>query len=190
MLYKANVNETNTVLITGASGGVGSALVQLAKRQGAKVIALASEKKHEALKQLGADVLLPRNPVDLTQSLKRATGNETVTVVADVADVADVVGGDVFPSLINALHRGGRYTCSGAIAGPIVELDLRTLYLNDLFFLGSTVVEPHIFQSLVKYINEGEIQPMLAHTYPLKDLPAAQQRFIDKQQVGNIVTMD
>ena len=185
MLHRANVDESDTVLVTGASGGVGSALIQLAKRRGATVIAMASEAKHEILSKLGADALLPRNPGDLKAAIKQATGQETVTVVADI------VGGDIFPSLIDALQRGGRYTCSGAIAGPIVELDLRTLYLNDLTFSGSTVVEPHIFKSLIRYIENNEIKPMLAQSFPLAELHAAQQTFIDKKHVGNIVvTMD
>jgi len=185
MLHRVNVDQTDTVLVTGASGGVGSALIQLAKRRGAKVVGMASEDKHEELYKLGVDALLARNPKNLKAALKHAIGEETVTVVADI------VGGDIFPHLIETLQRGGRYTCSGAIAGPIVELDLRTLYLNDLTFAGSTVIEPHVFQSLIRYINDGEIQPLLAQAFPLADLHTAQQTFINKKHVGNIVvTMD
>ncbi len=181
MLTRANVGPQDSVLITGASGGVGSALIQLAKRRGATVIAMASEAKHEAVQELLPDAILPRNPPDLKAALKDATGHGTVTVVADI------VGGEYFPTLIDALARGGRYTCSGAIAGPIVPLDLRTLYLRDLTFTGSTVIPPHIFTDLVGYIERGEIKPMLAATYPLKELHAAQQAFIDKKHTGNIV---
>ena len=185
MLARAVVNEQDTVLITGASGGVGSALIQLAKRRRAKVIALASEDKHEALAQLGVDVLLPRNPDNLKASLQAALGSTTVSVVADV------VGGDYFSSLIDVLERGGRYTCSGAIAGPIVSLDLRTLYLRDLTFNGSTVIPPHVFKDVISYIERGDIRPLLAASYPLSQLHQAQQAFIDKRHSGNIVvTMD
>ncbi len=185
MLSRANVTEADTVLVTGASGGVGSALVQLAKRRGATVVALASEAKHAALAPLGADALLPRAPADLKAALSEALGRDVVTVVADI------VGGPVFPTLIDALARGGRYTCSGAIAGPIVELDLRTLYLRDLTFTGSTVVPPHVFTDLVGYTERAEIRPLLAGTWPLSELRDAQQAFIDKRHVGNlVVTMD
>ncbi len=185
MLSRANVTDADTVLITGASGGVGSALVQLAKRRGARVVGLASESKHDALKQLGIDALLPRNPQDLNAALKGAIGQEHVSVVADI------VGGPYFSQIIESLERGGRYTCSGAIAGPIVELDLRTFYLRDLTFSGSTVIPPKIFNDLVGYINRGEIKPLLAAQYPLAELHTAQQAFIDKQHTGNIVvTMD
>ena len=182
MLSRANVCADDTVLVTGASGGVGSALIQLAKRRGAKVVAMASESKHPALAGRGA-TLLPRAPSDLGDALEAAIGQRDVSVVADI------VGGDYFGTLIAALERGGRYTCSGAIAGPIVDFDLRTFYLRDLTFTGSTCIPPHIFHDLVGYIEAGEVSPMLAATYPLEELHKAQQAFIDKAHVGNIVVV-
>ena len=185
MLNRASVGKGDTVLIPGASGGVGSALVQLANRRGAKTIAMASEAKHADLQKLNPTAILPRQPDDLKAALKSAIGSEKVSVVADV------VGGTQFPVLIEVLQRGGRYTCSGAIAGPIVELDLRTFYLNDLTFFGNTIFEPKVFPSLVKYIEAGEIRPMLAASYPLESLHDAQRAFIEKKHTGNIVvTMD
>ncbi|MCG7520306.1 alcohol dehydrogenase family protein [Ruegeria sp. Ofav3-42] len=177
MLARANVTDTDTVLVPGASGGVGGALVQLAKRRGARVIALASEAKHADVAELGPDMILPRAP----QNLRAALGNEKITVVADV------VGGPYWPNLIDILERGGRYTCSGAIAGPMVEFDLRTFYLRDLTFTGSTVIDPQVMRNLVKYIEAGEIKPALAATYPLEELREAQAAFIAKQHTGNIV---
>ena len=173
MLNRANVGANDRVLITGASGGVGSALIVLAKLRGAKTIALTSKNKKNDIEALGPTQVLVRGE-DALKSAK-------VTVVADV------VAGDIFPNLINALERGGRYVTSGAIAGPLTTLDIRTLYLNDLTLLGSTVVPLGTFETLISYINEGKITPLLAATYPLKDLHAAQQAFIDKKHVGNIV---
>ncbi|MEM6305370.1 MAG: alcohol dehydrogenase family protein [Pseudomonadota bacterium] len=183
MLWRADVGAGDSVLVTGASGGVGSALVQLAKRRGAQVIALSSPAKQDQVRALGADYVLDRAPSDLGAALKEATGADKVTVVADI------VGGAYWPRLIDALARGGRYTCSGAIAGPMVELDLRTFYLNDLTLHGSTVVPHHIFTDLVSYIERGEIKPLLAATYPLSELHAAQAAFIEKAHVGNIVVL-
>lgn len=181
MLSRANVTTGDTVLVAGASGGVGSALLQLAKRRGARVIGMAAEHKHADLIRLGADALIRRDPDNLKQALKQAIKQDTVSVVADV------VGGPMFPQLIDCLERGGRYTCSGAIAGPMVDLDLRTLYLRDLTFTGSTVIPPTIFGDVIRYIEQGEVKPVLAATYPLKELAKAQQAFIDKQHSGNIV---
>jgi len=146
-------------------------------------VALGSASKHDRIREVGADHVLPRAPEDLNSALEAAIGRTEVTVVADI------VGGPYFPTLIDALSRRGRYTCSGAIAGPMVELDLRTLYLRDLTFTGSTVVPPQIFRDLVGYIERGEVKPLLAATYPLEDFHAAQTAFIDKAHVGNIVVV-
>ncbi|MGV6804753.1 MAG: alcohol dehydrogenase family protein [Ruegeria sp.] len=179
MLDRAQVGEGDTVLIPGASGGVGGALIQLSKLRGARVIAMASAAKHPEVAELGPDRILPRSPRNLRAELK----GERITVVADV------VGGDMWPKLIDMLERGGRYTCSGAIAGPIVQFDLRTFYLRDLTFTGSTVNTPQNFFDVVKYIENGQIKPALAATYPLTELREAQQAFIDKRHTGNIVVI-
>lgn len=179
MLTRAQVTDADTVLVPGASGGVGGALVQLAKRRGARVIAMASEAKHADVARLGPDRILPRAP----DNLRAALGDEKVTVLADI------VGGPDWPQLIDVLERGGRYTCSGAIAGPMVELDLRTLYLRDLTFAGSTVIDLDVMPNLVRYIEAGEIKPALAATYPLAQLREAQTAFIEKRHTGNIVVI-
>lgn len=179
MLERAAVTDNDTVLVPGASGGVGGALIQLAKRRGATVIALASEAKHAAVAALGPDLILTRSPTDLRAALQ----GHKITVLADV------VGGPDFSRLLDLLERGGRYTCSGAIAGPSVPLDLRTLYLRDLTFTGSTVIDPQVMPSLVDYIEAGEITPALAATYPLAELRDAQTAFMAKAHTGNIVVV-
>ena len=181
MLNRAGVRAGDRVLITGASGGVGSALIQLSRRRGAETIALCSEAKAEAIRALGADQVLPRSPGDLKAALDAVTGRDEVTVVADV------VGGTLWPQLLAVLARGGRYTCAGAIAGPIVPFDLRVFYLRDLTLTGATVVPPGVFADLVGHIERGEVKPMLAATYALPDLTAAQEAFIAKRHMGNIV---
>ncbi|MEM7473134.1 MAG: alcohol dehydrogenase family protein [Pseudomonadota bacterium] len=183
MLSRANVGPGDRVLITGASGGVGGALIQLANRRGAVTIALASEQKHAEVAKMNPAHLLPRAPKNLKAALKEETGHDSVQVVADI------VAGPYFGTLIDALDRGGRYTTSGAIAGPMVELDVRTLYLMDLTFTGSTVIAPEIFTDLVGYIERGEVKPVVAGTYALEDFKQGQQAFIDKTHTGNIVVV-
>lgn len=181
MLVRAAVGAGDVVLIPGASGGVGSALIQLVRRRGAVPVAMCGADKAAAVQAIGAEAVLPRTPADLAGALKAAIGRETVDVVTDV------VGGPVWPALLDVLRRGGRYSCSGAIAGPVVDFDLRTFYLKDLTLTGATIIPPGLFADLVGYISRGEITPLLAATYPLAEMTAAQQAFLAKRHVGNIV---
>jgi NADPH:quinone reductase-like Zn-dependent oxidoreductase len=176
MLTRAGVVAGETVLVTGASGGVGSAAVQLARRRGARVLAVASRAKAAAVGTLGADRVLERD-APLLDTLSRES----------VDAIVDVVGGPGFPVLLEVLRRGGRYAVAGAISGPRVELDLRTLYLKDLRLLGCTILEPEVFGNLVGYIERGEIRPLVSATYPLAEIAAAQREFLAKSHVGKIV---
>ncbi len=195
MLAKARLGAGETLLVTGASGGVGSALVQLGKRRGAYVIAVAGSSKIEAVRALGADAVIAREAPDLEAAVRAACrdgapgGASGGALGGGVAVVADIVGGPGFPGLLDLLARGGRYVTSGAIAGPLVELDLRTLYLNDLELLGATVMPRGIFEDLVGYIERGEIKPLLARTFPLEALAEAQTAFLEKKHVGNFVIL-
>lgn len=172
LIARAGVKAGEQVLVTGASGGVGSAAVQLARRRGARVTALAGRAKHPAIRDLGADAVLDRND---------PLGDDRFDAVIDV------VGGGTFPALLRALRPGGRYACSGAIAGPLVELDLRVLYLKDLTFYGCTVLDPQVFGDLVGYIERGEIRPVVCATFPLAEIEQAQRLFLEKHHVGKIV---
>ena len=183
MLTKARVTAGETVLVTGASGGVGSALIQLSKRRGAAVIAVAGASKLEAVKAVGADQVIARNVPDLGAAVRAVVPGGKVDVAADI------VGGEDYPTLLDLLKRGGRYVTSGAIAGPLVELDLRTLYLRDLEVLGATVMPAEVFTNLVSYIERGEIRPLLAKTFPLSQIRDAQAAFLKKQHVGNFVIL-
>jgi NADPH:quinone reductase-like Zn-dependent oxidoreductase len=176
MISRAGVASGDSVVVTGASGGVGSAAVQLAKRRGARVIAIAAPAKHDEIVALGADVVIPRGG-DLIAALGRKS----------VEAVIDVVGGPTWSQLLAVLRPFGRYATSGAIGGPLIELDLRTLYLNDLTLFGCTVLDAHVFGSLVGYIERGEIKPIVAAMFPLRHIVAAQQLFLTKQHVGKIV---
>jgi NADPH:quinone reductase-like Zn-dependent oxidoreductase len=176
ILTRIHVQAGERVLITGASGGVGSAAVQLAKRRGADVTAMAADAKAEIVRSLGASQVVPRDA-----NLEALFGQEYFDAAVDI------VGGLQFGPILNVLKRGGRYGVSGAISGPIVDLDLRTLYLKDLRLIGCTVLEPDVFPKLVSYIERGEIRPVVAATYDLSDIVNAQEAFLTKQHVGKIV---
>jgi NADPH:quinone reductase-like Zn-dependent oxidoreductase len=176
MIARAEVRPGETVLVTGASGGVGSAAVQLACCHGARVIAVTTAAKAGQVIALGAAATLERadDPV-------AALGRESIDVVVDV------VGGAGFAALLEVLRRGGRYTVAGAIAGPIVALDLRTVYLKDLRLLGCTVTPRSVFTELVRLIEHGRIRPTVSATFPLSQIAAAQSLFLEKRHTGKIV---
>ncbi len=176
MLTRANLKAGETVLVTGASGGVGSATVQLARARGARVIAITSPTKVDALLELGAERTLPRD-ADLVAEL----GAGCIDVVVDL------VAGPSWPQLLDVLRSGGRYAVAGAIGGAMVELDVRTLYLKDLSFFGCTVLEPDVFGNLVGRIERSEIKPLVAEEFALEDINAAQTAFGEKGYTGKIV---
>lgn len=176
MLRRAGVVAGERVLVTGASGGVGTAVVQLAHARGAHVVAVASSTKAAAIVALGADRVIDRD-ADLVEEL----GAGAIDVVVDV------VAGSHWAQLLDVLRRGGRYVVSGAIAGPIVELDVRTLYLADLTLLGATYQPPDILPAIVRSIERGDIRPLVHATYPLADIGRAQTDFLAKDFVGKLV---
>ena len=177
---RTGLQPGETVVINGASGGVGSGAIQLCRLRGARVIGVASAAKAGHLKSLGADVVIDRNEDQLEEAIREAAGG-----AVDVA--LDVVGGSSFMHLVNALRQGGRYSSSGCIAGPMVEFDLRQLIYKDLQLTGATICPPGTMARVVNLIEQGLLKPLLAETFPLKDLAKAQEAFMAKKHVGNIV---
>ena len=176
LLTRANVGKGDQVLVTGASGGVGSAVVQLAKARGAEIIAVTSSSKAQAILDLGAEKIIARE-----DSLLKELGSNSMDVVVDL------VAGNRWPELLEVLRPRGRYAVAGAIAGPLVELDVRTLYLKDLSFFGCTVLDPEIFPNLIERIENESIQPLVAQVFPLRQIVDAQKAFLAKQYIGKIV---
>ena len=176
LLTRASVCRGDRVLVTGASGGVGSAAVQLAKARGAYVLAVTRREKSEALCRMGAD-----------RALSRETDLVKVAGAGDIDVVVDLVAGENWPRYLEILRPGGRYAVAGAIAGPLVELDVRTLYLKDLTLFGCTVLGPKVFKNLIDCIEQGAIVPVVARTFALEEIRQAQSVFMAKQHVGKIV---
>ena len=181
MLNRARVSAGETVLVTGASGGVGSGLVQLARLRGARVIALVGPGKEDQARALGAELVITRDTGDLAAAVAKVEGGRHIDVVADV------VGGPVLADVLNVLRPMGRYVTAGAIAGPLVQIDLRTLYLKQLELIGSTMGTHEEFASLVEHIASGRVKPLLARTYPLSDIRRAQRDFMNKNFFGKLV---
>ncbi|MBN2751650.1 MAG: zinc-binding dehydrogenase [Rhodospirillaceae bacterium] len=176
MVLRARVGAADHVLVPGASGGVGSAVIQLAKLRGARVTAIAGRAKLEQVRAIGADRVVDR-AADIIAEL----GEDAVDVVVDN------VAGAGFGALLRVLKRGGRYVSSGAIGGPMVTLDMRTFYLKDITMLGCTAWDEPVFPNLISYIENGDIRPLVAKTFPLAQIVAAQREFLEKKHVGKFV---
>ena len=176
LLTKSNVTGRDLVLVTGASGGVGSAVVQLAKARGAEVVAVTTPSKSSYIIGLGATKTVAREA-----SIVEYFGQNSIDVVIDL------VAGKQWPELLDVLKPGGRYAVAGAIGGPTVELDIRTLYLKDLSLFGCTVLESQVFHNLIDHIENGSVRPLVAHTFPLAQITNAQEMFLLKKHTGKIV---
>jgi NADPH:quinone reductase-like Zn-dependent oxidoreductase len=180
LISRTGLRPGETVALAGASGGVGTAAIQLCRLRGARVIAIAAASKASALIELGAHIVVDRATENLEGAIREAAGG-----AVDVA--LDVVGGQTFMHLINALRQGGRYSASGAISGPVAQFDLRQMIYKDLQLTGATIVSPGTMQRIVRLIEQRLLQPVLAQTFALRDLAAAQEIFMAKKHVGNIV---
>ena len=177
ILYRVKLGAEK-IFINGASGGVGSAAIQLAKIRKAHITAQCSSSKINEIKKIGANKAISRES-DLIKEL----GKNKFDVVIDL------VSGENWGQLLEILKPGGRYATSGAIGGPLVNLDVRTLYLKDLTFYGCTYQPVEVFKNLIKYIEKGEIKPLVAKTYPLKEIRKAQEDFLLKKHVGKLVLL-
>ena len=174
MVERAECRAGERVLVTGASGGVGLAAVQIAASRGCEVIAYTSEEKATTVARCGAAEVVVR-------------GRDRLEDLPEVSVVLDVVGGDEFPTVFGRLGDGGRLATVGAIAGPVVKLDLRRLYLRNRRLIGSTMHTPELFADLVQLARAGAVDPLVAATYPLAEIGAAQSRFEKKDFVGKLI---
>ena len=149
------------------------------KARDARVIAIVGAGKEPAVRELGADVVVTRG----------SDGLDVAALETERIDLfADLVGGSGFESGLPLIHpEGGRYVTSGAIAGPVVQFDLRILYLNHLELIGSTIWTRHEFVQLFDLIAQGRIHPLVDRTFPLAELGAAQAAFLEKGFVGKLV---
>ena len=172
LLTRAGVAPGEDVLITGASGGVGLAAVALARLLGSRVTAVASPAKQAVVRDEGAQAVLDRGAPPPPRSFDA---------------VIDVVGGPGFQGLLDALKPGGRYAVSGAIAGPVVEADLRVIYLSDLTLFGCTFTPRGVFARLIEMVNAGRVRPRVSRTYPLAEIARAQADFAAKAHPGKLV---
>ena len=174
MLNRADCAPGERVLVTGSSGGVGMAALQLLVDRGCSVVARTSPPNRDFIAGLGVAEVSVR-------------GVDDVSALMPVDAVVDVVGGDEFASIVDRLRDGGRLVTAGAIAGPVVPFDIRRLYLHHRRLIGSTMHTATDFAELATIAVAGGVDPVVAETYPLTEIAAAQTRFNQKDFTGKLV---
>jgi NADPH:quinone reductase-like Zn-dependent oxidoreductase len=168
-----------TVLVSGASGGVGLAAVQIARARGARVLAISSGPKTGAVREAGAHEVVDRAR-DLAERI-RAAAPEGIDVVLDV------VAGDLVGDGLPLLREGGRWVVAGALGGFRVTFDVRRLYLHNAQVIGSAMHTPTHFRLLMDLARRAGIQPVIAAAFPLDQAARAQEELARRRHVGKIV---
>lgn len=162
LVHRAQLREGEWVLVHAAGSGVGSAAVQIAKLFGATVIATArGASKLEAAKRLGADHVVDYSTQDFQAEAKRLTGKRGVDVVFEH------IGKDTWEKSILALTPGGRLVTCGATTGWDATTDLRHVFYKKLSILGSTMGSKGDLPRILRFVEAGKLQPIVARTLPL-----------------------
>ncbi|MEU5655353.1 zinc-binding dehydrogenase [Streptomyces sp. NPDC047737] len=179
MIERGLLREGETVLVSGAPGGVGLALVQIARARGARVLAVSSGSKVQAVREAGAHEVFDRAR-DVVEQI-RAAAPEGIDVALDV------VAGDLVGEGLALLREGGRWVVAGALGGYDVTFDVRRLYLHNTRLIGSSMHTPTHFGLLMDLARRAAVQPVVAAAFPLDQAARAQEELARRKHVGKIV---
>ncbi|MCA0972424.1 zinc-binding dehydrogenase [Halobacillus litoralis] len=184
MVEQLNLKPGQTVMVTGANGGVGSLNVQIASRVfGANVIAIVGDLAlRDRMKELGATHVLSYRSDSLEEDILKANGGP-------IDAVLDVVGDALFDISLNVLKKGGSFCTSGSSGGQITELDFRTMYLKHIALLGSVLGTREDFRKLMEAVREGKVKPIIDKTFPLDEAQEAQKYFKNGKTLGKVVIL-
>lgn len=181
LITRGALRPGESVLIVGASGGVNTASIQIAKLTGATVYVIGSNAEKLALAEsLGADFLVDRSQEDnWSKAIYRLTNKEGVDVVVDNV-------GTTFPASFRSAKKGGRILTVGNSDGPKFEIDNRYIFGKHLSILGSTMGTHRDFSVVMNLIFAGVLDPVLDRDYPLSEAAVAQERLASGEQMGKI----
>lgn len=182
MISRGRLRPGETVLISGGSGGVSTAAIQIAKLTGAYVFAVTSgAQKARRLEELGADVVIDRLEQDLSKEIWAATEKRGVDMVFDS------VGEALWPALTRALARNGRLVTYGATTGPKAQVDIRLTFWKQFQIIGTTMSSRSEFEEVMSLIFQGELEPVIDVVWPLDRIREAHERLEAGKQFGKIV---
>ena len=189
MFTNGGVKQGDKVLILGASGGVGSCCVLLARMIGCEVVACAStEEKLQALKDWGADHVINYKQQDFVKEIWGLYGKPNRRAYSGGVDVVvNFTGGDTWVPSLRVLRRGGRLLTCGATAGFDPKTDLRYVWTFELRICGSNSWAPDDLEQLMKLIVDGRLKPVIDTVLPLEDTAAGVRQLADREVVGKII---
>jgi len=195
VVIRAQMKPGETVLVTGASGGVGLAAVQIARAKGARVLAgVTSKEKGQVALASGAEALIDLSAPDLRESLR-----DQVFALTDnrgVDAVFDPVGGDVFDAALRVVGYAGRMVIIGFASGRIPEVKGHYILLKNIAIVGAPLdihfkMQPEVMDAAVadlfRMYEKGEIKPEIMATYPLDDIHKAMDLIVGRKVKGKIV---
>jgi NADPH:quinone reductase-like Zn-dependent oxidoreductase len=182
LIERGGLRPGETVLVVGASGGVNTASIQIAKLAGAMVYVVGSGPEKLALAQsLGADVLIDRSEEEnWSKAVYQQTNRRGVDIVVDNV-------GTTFPQSLRAARKGGRILTVGNTGGPKFEIDNRYIFSKGLSILGSTMSTRAGFASVMALVFAGKLKPVIDQVFPLKDARQAQERLERGENFGKII---
>jgi NADPH:quinone reductase-like Zn-dependent oxidoreductase len=182
LLTRGRLRPGERVLVTGGSGGVGTAAVQIARRAGAEVHAVTSgPENRRRLEALGADAVYDRLAGDWAGPLREATGGRGVDVAFDA------VGQAVWESCLRSLAVGGRLVTSGATTGAAGKTEIRHVFWKQLSILGSTMGTPAEFREVMGLVFAGRLEPVVHEVVPLEEARRAHELMEEGDVFGKLV---
>jgi NADPH:quinone reductase len=183
LVTRGGLQRGETILVVGAGSGVGSAAVELAAALGARVIATTgTDDKRDKLRQIGAyDVVNYRQVPEFSEAVRALTGGLGVDLVHNSA------GGATIQESIHSLRRGGRLIGMGSHSGPRAEIDLYSLYRNEIDFRGAHAADSRELPELLPMLAAGTLRPIIDSTFTLDNVAAAQERLVSPDRFGKVV---
>ena len=179
---RAGLSVGDTLLVTGGSGGVSTAAIQIGKYLGAHVIALTSGVENvRRCSELGADLVLDRLEVDLAAEIRAVTDGYGVDVIVDS------VGEALWSDCLRCLRRNGRLVTYGATTGARVSLDIRHMFWNQLQVIGSTMSSRTEFEAVMRLVADGELRPAVDCVLPLDRIRAGHEALEAGEVFGKLV---
>lgn len=183
LVHRGRLRAGEDVLVTGGSGGVSTAAIQIARLAGARVFAVTTGENVERVRALGANIVYDREQVDYSREVWKDTGKRGVDLILDS------VGETTWKQNVRALARGGRLVVYGATTGPDATTDLRLLFWKQAEILGTTMAARAEFEAVMRLVVRGELHPVVDVTMPLDQAAAAHERLEAGRHFGKIVLL-